>query len=236
MFRNIGTSDRLVDRVANEIQSVIATRQLSPGTKLPPERELCEQLGVSRTALREAVRMLVSRGLLEIRPGSGTTVRKMTSDQISEPLAMLIHTHDQTITPDHMHEVRSILEVGIVRMAAANATESDIADLNAIIRALEKRGIRPAEFAEKDQELHRRIAQASHNALLVVLLDSIRDVMQEIHSRVHRYPGLVEIVNPDHKRIVDRIAARDEDGAAEAMHDHLEHAKAVQTKMLTGKK
>jgi len=236
MFRNIGTNDRLVDRVANEIQSVIATRQLSPGTKLPPERELCQQLGVSRTALREAVRMLVSRGLLEIRPGSGTTVREMTSDQISEPLAMLIRTHDQTITPDHMHEVRSILEVGIVRMAAVNATETDVADLKAIIRHLEKRGIRPAEFAEKDQELHRRIAQASHNALLVVLLDSIRDVMQEIRSRVLRYPGLAEIVNPDHRRIVDRIAARDEDGAAEAMHDHLEHARAVQTKVLTGKK
>jgi len=236
MFRNIGTSDRLVDRVANEIQSVIATRQLAPGTKLPPERELCEQMGVSRTALREAVRMLVSRGLLEIRPGSGTTVREMTSDQISEPLAMLIRTHDRTITPDHIHEVRRILEVGIVRMAAINATETDVADLNAIISRMEKRGIRPAEFAEKDQELHRRIAQASHNALLVVLLDSIRDVMQEIRRRVHLYSGLAEIVNPDHRRIVERIAARDPDGAAQAMHDHLEHARAVQTKVLAGKK
>ncbi len=236
MFRNIGTNDRLVDRVANEIQSVIAARQLSPGAKLPPERELCEQMGVSRTALREAIRMLVSRGLLEIRPGSGTTVRKMTSDQISEPLAMLIRTHDQTITPDHMHEVRSILEVGIVRMAATNATEADVADLNGIISHMEKCGIRPTDFADKDQELHRRIAQASHNALLVVLLDSIRDVMQEIRSRVHRYSGLAEIVNPDHRRIVERIAARDADGAAEAMRDHLEHAKAVQTKVLAGKK
>ncbi len=236
MFRNIGTTDRLVDRVANEIQSVIAARQLSPGTKLPPERELCEQMGVSRTALREAVRMLVSRGLLEIRPGSGTTVRKMTSDQISEPLAMLIRMHDQTITPDHMHEVRSILEVGIVRMAAVNATEADVADLNEIVRHMEKPGIRPAQFAEKDQEFHKRIARASHNALLVVLLDSIRDVMQEIRSRVQRYSGLAEIVNPDHRRIVERIAARDADGAVEAMRDHLEHAKAVQTKMLAGKK
>ncbi len=235
MFKNVGASDRLVDRIANEIQSVIAARQLSPGAKLPPERELCDQMGVSRTALREAVRMLVSRGLLEIRPGSGTTVRKMTSDQISEPLAMLIRTHDQAITPDHMHEVRSILEVGIVRMAAVNATERDIADLKAIIEQMEKGGLRSAEFAEKDAELHKRIAEASHNVLLGVLLDSIRDVMQEIRSRVRRYSGLAEIVNPDHRRIVERIAARDPEGAAEAMYDHLEHAKAVQREVLTGK-
>jgi DNA-binding FadR family transcriptional regulator len=232
MFKNVGTNDRLVDRIANEIQSVIATRQLSPGTKLPPERELCEQMGVSRTALREAVRMLVSRGLLEIRPGSGTTVRKITSDQISEPLAMLIRTHDETITPDHMHDVRSILEVAIVKMAAENATETDIAELKAIIEQMEKPRIRPADFAEKDAELHRRIAGASHNALLVVLLDSIRDVMQGIRSRVHRYSSLAQIVNPDHRRIVERIAARDPEGAAAAMHDHLEHARAVQEEVL----
>jgi len=236
MFKNVGASDRLVDRIANEIQSVIAARQLSPGTKLPPERELCEQMGVSRTALREAVRMLVSRGLLEIRPGSGTTVRKITSDQISEPLAMLIRTHDQTITPDHMHDVRSILEVAIARMAAVNATETDIADLKAIIEQMEKPRIRPAEFAAKDAHLHRRIAEASHNGLLVVLLDSIRDVMQEIRSRVHRYSGLAEIVNPDHRRIVERLAAHDPEGAAAAMQAHLDHAKAVQRKVLKGKK
>ncbi len=78
-------------------------------------------------------------------------------------------------------------------------------------------------------------------ALLFALLrefcfDSIRDVMLEIRSRVRRHPGLAEIVNRDHRCILERIAARDPDGAAEAMRDHLEYAKAVQTEVLKGKK
>src|SRR6266498_3321909 len=117
MFRNIGTKERLVDRVVNEIQGQILEGRLTPGMKLPPERELCEQMGVSRTALREGVRMLVSRGLLVTRPGVGTTVHQLTSDHITQPLSIIL-TQAGPINPDHLNQVRQILEVEIAQLAA----------------------------------------------------------------------------------------------------------------------
>src|SRR5512143_3428897 len=97
MFRSIGTKEKLVDRVVVEIQRQILEGGLPPGTMLPSERELCEQLGVSRTVLREAVRMLVTKGLLEARPGVGTIVKQMGSEQISETIGFMLN-QDKSMT------------------------------------------------------------------------------------------------------------------------------------------
>jgi DNA-binding FadR family transcriptional regulator len=105
-FRMIGSKARLVDRVVNEIQGLIVEGKLQPGMKLPPEREFADQIGVSRTVVREAVHVLVTKGLLETRPGVGTTVRQVTREQVVEPLGLLLQAHDVSI--DNLHQVRSI--------------------------------------------------------------------------------------------------------------------------------
>ena len=226
LFRAVGTKDRLVDRVVKEIQGAIVERRLVPGTRLPPERELAEQVGVSRTVVREAVHILVTKGLLEARQGVGTVVREVSAEQVAESLSILVQT--QRISLDELHHVRSILEVEIAGLAAQHATGEDIAELKSILDAMEAAAQEPEPFGETDGDFHQALARISQNALMVVLLGSIRDVMQAVRLRVYRYPRLYQIVMPDHYRIMERVMAGDVGGAREAMREHLEHARRVQ--------
>ena len=233
MFRNIGTKERLVDRVVNEIQGQILEGRLTPGMKLPPERELCEQMGVSRTALREGVRMLVSRGLLVTRPGVGTTVHQLTSDHITQPLSIIL-TQAGPINPDHLNQVRQILEVEIAQLAATTATAEDLRRLQEIYQMMGAAVDDHATFNDLDAEFHSALAEITHNPLLVLLLDTIRNITQSIRDIVRDYRELPNIVLPDHARILENIIARNPVEAGKSMRTHLEHARSIQKAVLNG--
>jgi DNA-binding FadR family transcriptional regulator len=232
MFPNVGAKGRLVDRVVEAIQEQITQGTLKTGDMLPPERELCEQLGVSRTALREAVRMLVSKGLLETRPGVGTIVCQLTSNHVLEPLSILVQTSNGGITLDHLHEVRKILEVENARQAAEKASPEDIERIHVILRHMEVVQGVGEQFAALDSEFHRLIAEMTHNPLLLLLLDTMRDLISEVRAKVWQYQNLAQVVIPDHQQIAQFIAAHQADEAAQAMQDHLEHAREIQYKVL----
>jgi GntR family transcriptional repressor for pyruvate dehydrogenase complex len=225
-FQMVGGKGRLVDRVVNEIQGVILSGDLAPGVKLPPERELTEELGVSRTVIREAVQILVAKGLLETKPGVGTIVRQVTRDQLVEPLSFLLQAH--AVSPPDLHQVRQILEVAIAGLAASQAAQADITRMEQILNGMEAVRDDPVAFAAKDADFHHKLAETTHNALLVFLLGSLRDLTHEIRLRVARYPGLAEEVLPSHWRIVERVAAKDPEGAREAMQEHLDQAWRIQ--------
>ncbi len=231
MFRSVGAKDRLVDRVVNEIQHQIMAGQFTPGMMLPPERELCEQLGVSRTVLREAVRTLVSRGLLETHPGVGTIVQEVTSDHVRQPLAMIL-TQSGNINLDHLNQVRQILEVEIIRLAALEATAEEIERLKLLYNQMEDTAGKPAAYATLDGDFHRTLAEITHNPFLVILLDTIREAMESVRILVFDHPGLIAIVNEDHRRMVELIEMHDPEAAGKAMRAHLEHARAIQAEVL----
>jgi DNA-binding FadR family transcriptional regulator len=231
MFRSIGTKERLVDRVVNEIQRQILEGGLPPGTMLPPERELCEQLGVSRTALREAVRMLATKGLLETRPGVGTIVKQIGSDQISESIGFLLN-QDSNLTLLHLHNVRRMLETENARLAAKNATEENIQRLQEITDEMEQALEDAEEFSLLDAEFHRALADSTQNPLLGILLDSIRDLFLDILIKIQFREHQLNYTLPDHRLIIEEVAAREPDRAAEAMRVHLEHALRVMRKRL----
>jgi GntR family transcriptional repressor for pyruvate dehydrogenase complex len=232
MFRNVGVQGGLVVRVVDEIQRVIVSGQLEPGMKLLPERELADELGVSRTVIREAVRILVAKGLLETKPGVGTIVRQVTSDQIVEPLSLLLRTQGESISVEHLHQVRHMLEVEIAGLAALQATGDDVAELTGILDKMETVLDIPEAFVAVDADFHRELARTTHNPLLIILLDSIRDLMQEVRLLVTRHPDLQQKVIPDHRKILERVAANDPDGARQAMEEHLEHARRFQEELL----
>jgi GntR family transcriptional repressor for pyruvate dehydrogenase complex len=232
IFRNVGVQGGLVDRVVNEIQRVIVSGQLEPGMKLLPERELADELGVSRTVIREAVRILVAKGLLETKPGVGTIVRQVTSDQIVEPLSLLLRTQEEGVSIEHLHQVRHMLEVEIAGLAALQATEDDIAELTGILDNMEAVLDIPEAFVTIDADFHRGLARTTHNPLLIILLDSIRDLMQEVRLLVTRHPDLRKKVMPDHRKILERVAANDPEGARQAMEVHLDHARRFQEELL----
>jgi GntR family transcriptional repressor for pyruvate dehydrogenase complex len=233
-FRVLGHKDDLVDRVVNAIEAQILDGRLTVGTKLPPERDFSDRLGVSRTVVREAVRILVTKGLLETRHGIGTTVRAVTHEDLVRPLTLFLRTSDNEVSLMHLHQVRCILETETAGTAAREATPSDIEDLRTIVGEMDASSDDRQRFAEKDAEFHRRLGQSTHNPLISLLLDSIHDLVFEVFQMVAHQPGLVEQVMAGHRKILAKVAAKDFNGARKAMGDHLSAALAIQIALLKG--
>lgn len=222
-FRAIGSKERLVDRVVREIEELIVSGRLEPDTKLPPERELAEQLGVSRTVVREAVRILVTKGLLETKHGVGTVVRHMTREQVVEPLTLYLRMQNGgNISFDDLYRVRLILEVEIAGLAAAQATEAELARLKDILTSMEAVQEDPELLAAHDADFHSVLARMTHNSLLIVLVDSIRDLLQEYIARVTPYLDPRQENLPLHHKLFERIQAGDVAGARQAMRENIE--------------
>jgi GntR family transcriptional repressor for pyruvate dehydrogenase complex len=214
------------------IEGQILDGRLTVGTRLPPERDLADSLGVSRPVVREAVRILVTKGLLETQHGVGTTVRAITRAEVVKPLNLFLRTCGKEISIEQLHQVRSVLEVENAGIAAKEASDADIQALRATCEAMQASLAKTQQFAEKDDEFHRRLAQTTHNPLLILLLDSIRDLMAEVRARVSEETGLFERVMPTHLQILECIAARDVRGARRAMREHLQIALSIQTELL----
>jgi GntR family transcriptional repressor for pyruvate dehydrogenase complex len=156
----------------------------------------------------------------------------VTSDQIVEPLSLLLQTHKGGVSIEHLHQVRRMLEVEISGLAALQATEEDITELKGVLAEVEAATDIPEAFAVKDADFHQELAKTTHNPLLIILLDSIRDLMQEVRLMVSRHPEIREQVIPDHQKIVERVEAKDPEGARQAMEKHLEHALRFQEELL----
>jgi GntR family transcriptional repressor for pyruvate dehydrogenase complex len=227
-FGTVGNKSALVDRVVQKIQELILSDRLVVGTKLPPEREFAESLGVSRTVLREAVRVLSAKGLLETCHGVGTTVRALTHEEMVAPLNLFLRSWGRDVSLNHLHQVRSLLEVENIGLAAEQASEEDIQDLRRILEEMEAAKTTPLLFAAKDSEFHRRLAQTAHNPLLTLLLDSIQDLLAGIRELVAEESGLVERVMPAHREMLECIVMRDAKRARQTMRAHLLAALDVQ--------
>jgi DNA-binding FadR family transcriptional regulator len=223
MFRNVGSKERLVDRVVNEIEQLIIAGSLVSGSKLPAERDFAEQLGVSRTVVREASRILVTKGLLEIRPGVGTMIREMTSEQVARPLTLFLQTQNGgRISFGDLYQVRSILEVEIAGLAALQATAEEIDQLRQIVTGMEAVEDSPEVLARRDADFHSTLAKMTHNPLLAVLIGSIHDLLQEYVARVTPYldPHTENVLL--HYELFERIEARDVEGARRSMRENIE--------------
>jgi GntR family transcriptional regulator, transcriptional repressor for pyruvate dehydrogenase complex len=231
-FRKIGKKIGLVDRVVQTVKEQILDGRLSMGAQLPSEEEFAESLGVSRPVVREAVRTLVTMGLLETRHGVGTTVSAVTHQEIATPLKLFLRTSGREVNLEHLHQVRSILEAGIAALAARMRTEADIEDLVRLAEEMKASADDPEAFAARDSEFHRRIAKATQNPLLALLLDSIQETMSEVRELVSQQPGLFDRVTPGHICVLESIIAQNPSGARAAMHEHLETALDIQRELI----
>jgi GntR family transcriptional repressor for pyruvate dehydrogenase complex len=220
-FPAITREPRLSDKVAGQLQASIVDGTLAPGDRLPPERELGRQFGVSRTVIREAVRSLVAKGLLEARGGSGVSVATINASAVRETMGMYLRVNGELDYGD-LHEVRALLEIEIAGCAAERAIVRDLEALEASCDAFAAALDDVEAISELDVEFHRLIAQATHNPLFVVLLDSIGDVLLDVRRATMGITGRPERGLKHHRAILDRIRDRDADGARAAMREHLE--------------
>jgi len=213
--------DVLPKKIVTRILNMIRDRQLSPGDKLPPERELAAMMQVSRPSLRTALRALSLMNIIEIRPGNGTYVTSLDPQSLIEPLEFVFSLDDSTFL--ELLEARKILEVGIVEAAARQITDAEIAELEDCLSKSAKLVDDHEAFLQIDRELHAKITQASRNPILTRFMQSISQLDLAGRRRTADIPGMTAQSLEDHRIIITALKARDPEAARQAMLEHLRH-------------
>ena len=212
--------------IVNQIHALITKGILKPGDRLPSERELCKRFGVGRTSVREALKPLITMGLLEGRMGSGTFVAAETG-QINKSLQWGL-LGDLQNTGD-LVETRQMLETNAAYWAAERASEENLRLIGATVAGMEINVKNPKIFQKLDADFHFEIAQATQNKLLFRLINVIRGQIQTwIGERLAIDPDRSEILArtslAQHKKIFAAIEGRDGSGARAAMALHIQTA------------
>ena len=219
MYKIVRTS-RLYEQIVQQVQESIHKGALKPGDQLPPERELAQQFGVSRTAVREAVKALREKGLVEAYPGRGTFITDGTSYTIGQSLDRMMKI-GQPEGSAYLAEVRETLEPEIAALAARRADEEDLASMRELISVMDGTRKDPEAFIEADLDFHLALAEAAANPLILSLIDSIVGLLREQRMRIFHVEGGPERGQYHHKRILEAIEHRDPLGAREAMKAHM---------------
>lgn len=209
---------RLPQIIADKIIDLIESKELLPGEKLPSEQELMKELNVGRGTIREAIKSLVSRNIVEIRRGVGTFVAKNTG-VVEDPLGFSFIDNKKKLVKDSM-DVRLLLEPSIARWAARNATDSEILEIIELSKKIETAILNDENYSDLDVEFHTKIANSSRNLvvenLIPILNTNIRSLIDVTHAVLKEYTIL------SHKKIANAIKERDEEMAEQLMREHIE--------------
>jgi GntR family transcriptional repressor for pyruvate dehydrogenase complex len=220
MYQTVQNS-RLYQKIVEQIERSIRSGELRPGDQLPPERELAQQFGVSRTAVREAVKALSEKGLVEAYPGRGTFIVDTTSQVIRQSLDLLIQ-FGQKEGSAFLVEARDILEPEVAARAALRADEKQIGAMREAVATMDAAVGDEGAYIEADLDFHLALAEAARNPVILTFLDSIVALLREHRARVFETTGGPERGQVHHKRILAAIEQRDPDAARQAMHQHLQ--------------
>jgi len=220
LYKVIQTS-RLYEQIVQQIEASILKGAMKPGDQLPAERDLAEQFGVSRTAVREAVKALREKGLVEAHHGRGTFITDGTSQAVRQSLDLMIKI-GQTDGSTHLAEVREILEPEIAALAATRIEEQHLAMMREAIDVMDGTRKDDAEaFIDGDLDFHLALAEAAANPLILSLLDSIVGLLREQRLKTFYVKGGPERGQQHHRRILEAVEGHDAERARVAMRAHL---------------
>jgi GntR family transcriptional repressor for pyruvate dehydrogenase complex len=219
--------NRIYEEIARQIEKMI-TEKMKAGDRLPPERQLAEMFGVSRSSIRDAIRTLEMSGLVEARQGLGTVVREHSTDAVVNPLTQVLVQKRRMV--GELLDVRKMIEPPLAARAAVHATSDEVAEMENILRR-QREKMRGGELAiEEDNEFHYAIALAADNSVVLKVLDVLMDLLRETRERSLQVEGRPERSMADHRDILDAIQRQDAAGAEAAMRRHIE---AVEKMVLT---
>lgn len=207
---------------------MIRQGQLRPGGRLPSERDLSEQLGVSRASLREALWTLENAGIIETRQGSGTYVREVFDEGILSPLALVLDASTDLV--GDLWEVRSIFEPAIAFRAAIRAQKEDVAVLARIVaqqKVFLSEQIPNEDWLDSDRAFHIGVARASHNDVSVRVIRLINELLHEGRSHFATQSDRREHAYHWHREILEQISVGDPQHARDAMLQHLREVEEV---------
>jgi GntR family transcriptional repressor for pyruvate dehydrogenase complex len=234
--RAVATADSTStrDRVVEHVRRLIEERELGPGDRLPGERDLALELGVSRPSVRSGLEALEAMGVVVSRRGAGTFIADGPPALGSEPLRMLASLH--RLTPAEMFEARLVLEAGVAALAAEHASPETLAtmaeELTEMFASLED----PQAFLVHDVRFHRAVGAACGNRVLAALVEMVSAQFYELRRRTIRKARDLKESAELHRRVYRAIRARDRDAARAAMTEHLEKARHAQTLERDGRK
>jgi len=214
------------DVVIESIKDMLTRGELRPGSRLPVEKDLAAQLGVSRGSLREGVRALATLGVLETRQGDGTYVTSLDPRTLLSPLGFLADLQQPAHAADLL-AVRRVLEAESASRAATRLSEDELAELDRVLGVVDDiLGNEPdmdlEEFIHADTEFHRIIARASGNPALAAIIDTL--VGRTFRARLWRaisHRGSVRETQAEHRAVLDEFVRRDPERARIRMSVHL---------------
>jgi len=217
---------RLYESVIEQITDLIKNNELKPGDKLPPERELAEKLSISRNSLREAFRVLESRGLIKSKPGGGRFIREIRENGHNNTENIILSLEKSSIL--ELLEAREIFEVKIAEIAAQRATLEDIEIIGEALNKMnQKEELKDDKKTESDTEFHLAIAGASHNFVFINIMRLHLDLLKETREKTWKIPGRREKQYQEHQAIFQAIKEHNSKKAGEAMLKHLRNIREI---------
>ena len=223
MYKTVRSS-RLYEQIVKQIEDSVLKGILKPGDQLPAERELAEQFGVSRTAVREAIKALSEKGLVESYSGRGTFITNGTSHAIRQSLDLIMKI-GQAEGSSHLAEVRNILEPEIAALAASRAEDQHLESLREAINVMDSSKHDADAFIEADLDFHLALAEAAANPLILSLIDSIVGLLREQRMRIFQTEGGPERGQYHHRRILKAVENHDSEKARQCMRAHLKQVR-----------
>jgi len=215
-------SVRVFEQVAEQIEKRILDGELRSGDRLPTERHLAEQFHVSRTAVREAMKILAQKGLVDMRPGRGTIVIDGANAAMQDSIDLVMKLKlGEVGGSNSLVEVREILEVEIAALAAARATEKEIAAMREAVKIMDESLDDADAFIAADNRFHEALAQATQNTLIFILVNSIVNLLSEQRKQIFDVEGGPQRGQIHHKRVLESVIRRDPQAARDAMRSHL---------------
>ena len=215
------------DRVVEHVRRLIEKGTLGPGDRLPGERDLAQELGVSRPSVRSGLEALEAIGVVVSRRGAGTFIAEGPPDLGTEPLSLLASLH--RLTAAEMFEARLVLEVGVAGLAARHATADALATMADVVSEMFASLEDPKAFLVHDVRFHRAVAAGCGNRVLAALMEMVSAQFYELRKQtIGRARDLKESAEM-HRRIYRAIRAHDREAAQAAMTEHLEAARHAQT-------
>jgi GntR family transcriptional regulator, transcriptional repressor for pyruvate dehydrogenase complex len=236
LIKPLEREQRLYERVAERILDLIKNDTWKTGDRLPTERELAEAFEVSRTVIREAVKVLEAQGWLQVTSGSGIYVRRPDSELVSRSLETYVHLLDSSDATARLAEVRRILEVEIATLAAERANAEQRERLRGLCEEL-RSATSTAQFAELDFQFHMLLAEATQNEFFGVLLAPLIGQLQDLFHFVWKgYEGRsAEPIFQHHEAIVTAVEQQNGPAARTAMEEHMAFSAQNLQELLGGK-
>jgi GntR family transcriptional repressor for pyruvate dehydrogenase complex len=221
VFEPVHDNRALSEKIIAQISDALVAGELKPGDRLPPERELAEQFGVSRTVIRDAVKTLAGRGILHVKHGAGIFVTTSEENAIERLGALSDILPLQGVRLRDLFEIRKVLEAEGAEWAARRRNDYHLERLRGILEDAHRNSENLEVLSERDAQFHVAIAEASQNLVLVRVMLILLDLLAQSRRESLSIPGRAKLSLKDHERIVEEIEAQRHEGARETMLEHL---------------